>query len=139
MSVQHGQDHSETARLIKTAREVNDAKPHWVIDKIKAKAERFKKPVIGCLGITFKANIDDIRESPALEIVRELMASNVGDVMVCDPNCANVKLEYQLHSLQKILSQADILVVLVDHDEFKRVDTGLLKEKVVIDTRGIWR
>jgi len=50
------------ARLIKMAREVNDAKPHWVIDKVKAKAERFKNPVIGCLGLTFKANIDDMRE-----------------------------------------------------------------------------
>ncbi|QOX78539.1 UDP-N-acetyl-D-mannosamine dehydrogenase [Trichlorobacter lovleyi] len=129
----------EVARLIRTAREVNDAKPHWVIEKIKVKAERFKKPVIGCLGITFKANIDDIRESPALEIVRELMTASVGEIMVCDPYCADVEMEFKLYGLQELLAKADILVVLVDHDEFKRIDVGMLKEKVVIDTRGVWQ
>lgn len=128
----------QTARLIKTAREVNDAKPHWVIEKVKVKAERFKKPVIGCLGLTFKANIDDLRESPALEIVRELIAANIGEVMTCEPNCADAKLDFQLYSLKEVLTQADIMVVLVDHTEFKKIDIGLLKEKVVIDTRGIW-
>ena len=58
----------EQAQLIHTARLVNDGKPQWVLDKIIAKAERFKKPVIGCLGLAFKANIDDLRESPALNI-----------------------------------------------------------------------
>jgi UDP-N-acetyl-D-mannosaminuronic acid dehydrogenase len=128
----------EKARIIRTAREVNDAKPHWVIEKIKAKAERFKKPVIGCLGLTFKANIDDLRESPALEIVRELIAANIGQVMACEPNCADAHLDFPLYSLREVLTQADIIVVLVDHSEFKKIDSVLLKEKVVIDTRGIW-
>ncbi len=67
----------EEARLIRTAREVNDHKPHWVMNKIKAKAERFKEPVIGCLGLSFKANIDDLRESPAMEITKGLISSGV--------------------------------------------------------------
>lgn len=127
------------AKLIRTAREVNDDKPHWVIDKVKAKAERFKKPVIGCLGLTFKANIDDIRESPALEIARELSASGVGRVMVCDPNVQGEFEEFPLYKMQDVLREADILLLLVDHQEFKGIDREMLKEKVVIDTRGVWR
>jgi len=129
----------EEAKLIRTAREVNDYKPHWVLEKVKAKAERFKEPVIGCLGLAFKANIDDLRESPALEITRELMASRVGRVMACEPNVNGGFGEFALYELNEVLKEADILLVLVDHAEFKGIDRELLKEKVVIDTRGIWR
>lgn len=129
----------EEARLIRTAREVNDYKPYWVLEKVRAKAERFKNPVIGCLGLAFKANIDDLRESPALEIVRALMASGIGRVMTCEPNVNGGFGEFQLFDLGEVLKEADILLVLVDHVEFEGVDRELLKEKVVIDTRGIWR
>jgi UDP-N-acetyl-D-mannosaminuronic acid dehydrogenase len=127
------------SRLIRTAREVNDAKPQWVIDKVKVKAERFKSPVIGCLGLTFKANIDDLRESPALDIVRELIAQNVGQVLACDPNVANDKIDLPLHDLRHVMKSADILLLLVDHEEFKSIDPETIKDKIVIDTRGIWR
>jgi UDP-N-acetyl-D-mannosaminuronic acid dehydrogenase len=129
----------EQAQLIRTAREVNDQKPHWVLDRVKAKAERFKHPVIGCLGLAFKANVDDLRESPALDITRRLMASGVGEVLPCEPLVNGDFKEFDLFSLEEVLPRADILVVLVDHDEFKGVDGELLKEKVVIDTRGIMR
>lgn len=129
----------EETRIIRTAREVNDYKPHWVIEKVKAKAERFKAPVIGCLGLAFKANIDDLRESPALEITRSLTISGVGRVMACEPNLNGEFCEFTLHSLEEVLMEADILLVLVDHDEFKIIDKEMLKEKVVIDTRGVWR
>src|SRR5210317_2063668 len=62
----------EFSRLIRTAREVNDAKPQWVINRVKAKAARFREPVIGCLGLAFKADVDDLRESPAYSIVQTL-------------------------------------------------------------------
>lgn len=127
------------AKLIKTAREVNDAKPHWVIDKVKAKAERFKSPVIGCLGLTFKANIDDLRESPSLDIVRDLIAQNVGQVLACDPNVAADKIDIPLHDLKHVMKTADILLLLVDHEEFKSIDPDTIKDKIVIDTRGIFR
>lgn len=127
------------SRLIKTAREVNDAKPHWVIAKVNAKAERFKSPVIGCLGLTFKADIDDLRESPALDIVRHLIAQNVGQVLACDPNVSADKIDIPMHDLKHVLKTADILLLLVDHDEFKSIDPDTIKDKIVIDTRGIWR
>lgn len=129
----------EEARLIRTAREVNDHKPHWVLEKVRAKAERFKSPVIGCLGLAFKANIDDLRESPALEITRALIASGIGRVMACEPHVNGRFEEFPLYDLNQVLKEADILLVLVDHVEFKGIDRELLKEKVVIDTRGIWR
>ncbi|GAB6194147.1 UDP-N-acetyl-D-mannosamine dehydrogenase [Desulfocastanea catecholica] len=129
----------EEAKLIRTAREVNDYKPHWVLEKVRAKAERFKNPVIGCLGLAFKANIDDLRESPALEITRALMASGIGQLMACEPNVNSGFGEFPLYDLNEVLKESDILLVLVDHVEFKGIDWELLKEKVVIDTRGIWR
>jgi UDP-N-acetyl-D-mannosaminuronic acid dehydrogenase len=129
----------EQARLIKTAREVNDAKPHWVINKVKAKAERFKNPVIGCLGLTFKANIDDMRESPSLDIVKDLMAQNVGKILTCDPNVQASKVSFPLVDLKQVLKEADILLLLVDHTEFKEIDLDTIKDKVVIDTRGVLR
>ena len=107
------------ARLIRTAREVNDSKPQWVIDKVRTKAERFVNPVIGCLGLAFKANIDDFRESPALEITRHLIASKIGRVMACEPNFNADFKEFTLCSLSDLLHEADILLVLVDHDDFK--------------------
>jgi UDP-N-acetyl-D-mannosaminuronic acid dehydrogenase len=129
----------EEAKLIRTARNVNDHKPQWVLDKVRAKAERFKSPVIGCLGLAFKANIDDLRESPALEITKELIASGIGRVMACEPNVNGGFREFPLHTLDEVLREADILLVLVDHEEFKEIDRESLKEKVVLDTRGVWR
>jgi len=127
------------AKLIRAAREVNDAKPHWVLDRVRSKAERFKNPVIGCLGLAFKANIDDLRESPALEITRELIRLGVGRVMACEPNIDGSREDFPMYELGEVMREADILLVLVDHEEFKEIDRELLKEKVVIDTRGIWR
>jgi len=126
------------SRLMRTAREVNDAKPQWVIDKVFAKAGCFKKPVIGCLGLAFKANVDDLRESPALEITRRLMASHIGEVMACEPYINENYSEFPLFTLGQVLDKADILVTLVDHEVFKSIDHEILKEKIVIDARGIW-
>jgi UDP-N-acetyl-D-mannosaminuronic acid dehydrogenase len=129
----------EESRLIRTAREVNDNKPRWVIERVRAKAERFRDPVIGCLGITFKANIDDLRESPSMDIVKELMASGIGQIMVCDPNVDKDKVPFPLHDLKELLKKADILLLLVDHHEFTDIDPQVIKDKVVIDTRGVLR
>lgn len=80
-----------------------------------------------------------MRESSALEITRELIASGIGRIMAYEPNVNGSFQEFQLYRLEEILWEADILLLLVDHDEFKGIDRELLKEKVVINTRGVWR
>lgn len=126
----------EHSKLIRSAREVNDAKPDWVINKVKEKAERFKHPVIACLGLAFKANVDDLRESPALAITKRLVEENIGEIIVCEPNIKAHK-EFDLCSFDEALERADILLVLVDHEPFKSLSAAKLSEKIVIDTRGI--
>lgn len=126
----------DNARLIRAAREVNDAKPHWVIDKVLSKAQKFKRPTIACLGLAFKADVDDLRESPALEIVRELKRHDIGDLLVCEPHIQHHD-EFELVSLKEAIERADIVLILVDHKPFKTLKSSHLIEKVVIDTRGI--
>jgi len=124
------------AKLIKTARQVNDAKPDWVIEKVKSRAEKFKHPVIGCLGLAFKADVDDLRESPSVDIVRKLMHENVGEILISEPNLQSHK-EFNLLTCEEVIRRADIILLLVDHKEFRGIKALELNEKVFIDTRGI--
>ncbi|KZZ60964.1 UDP-N-acetyl-D-mannosaminuronic acid dehydrogenase [Oleiphilus sp. HI0125] len=126
----------EQSKLIRSAREVNDAKPEWVVNKVKEKAERFKQPVIACLGLTFKANVDDLRESPALAITKQLIEENIGEIIVCEPNIKTHK-DFELCSFDEAVDRADILLLLVDHKPFESLSAAKLSEKIVIDTRGI--
>lgn len=128
----------DNAKLIRAAREVNDAKPHWVIQKVEEKAQKFKRPVIACLGLAFKADVDDLRESPALQITRQLQSQDIGELLICEPNIKEHK-DLNLVALDTAISEADIILILVDHKEFKRLTPAQLNEKVVIDTRGVTR
>ena len=128
----------EATQLVQTARKINDHKPDWVIDRIADKAKRFKDPVIGCLGLTYKPDIDDLRESPALSIAHRLTAMKIGKVIVCEPNVTTVD-GLDLQPLDTLLDKADILVALVGHRQFKRIPMGRLEEKIVLDTCGVWR
>ena len=128
----------ECSNLIRTAREVNDAKPGWVIERVKRCADKFKRPVIACLGLAFKADVDDLRESPASDIVKKLQEENIGQLMVCEPNLKTHK-DFELCSLEVAIKQADIILLLVDHKSFKKLSAAELGEKVVIDTRGVIR
>jgi UDP-N-acetyl-D-mannosaminuronic acid dehydrogenase len=125
------------SRLIKTAREVNDSKPAWVIDKVKQCADKLKQPKIACLGLAFKADIDDLRESPSAQIVRQLINEDIGELFICEPNITYSD-EFHLTSIEQAIKNADIILVLVDHSEFKKITLSDLKEKIVIDTRGIY-
>jgi UDP-N-acetyl-D-mannosaminuronic acid dehydrogenase len=135
----------ESTPVIRAARGVNDGKPELVFAKVKAAAERLRSPVIACLGLSYKADIDDLRESPALHIVERLAQEHVGELLIVEPNvkklpaslsqASNIKLV----ELREALAAADIVLLLVDHRQFKRIDRDLLKPKITIDTRGIWR
>ncbi len=132
----------EKARLIKCARQVNNAKPHHIVAKIQALAGRFKQPKIGCLGLSFKPNIDDLRESPALFITEQLMQKNLGEVFVVEPHIqklpTNLSAQAQLVSLDHCLEKADIIVLLVDHHHFTGIKPEALPGKLFLDTRGVW-
>ena len=126
--------------LIRTAREVNDAKPHHVVEHVAKLARQFHAPKIGCLGLTYKADVDDLRESPSLEIVRDLQKLKLGEVMACDPYVSPQRFtEFPLHSLADVVQQSQVLVLLTDHRQFRDIPRKTLQEKVVVDTRGLWR
>ena len=126
------------AKLLRVAREVNDGKPQWVLDKIRASAARFRHPVIGCLGLAFKADVDDVRQSPAVQIVESLLEQGVGEVLVAEPNLSTHP-RFRLHPYREVIERADIVVLLVDHRQFRELKASDLKEKVLIDTRGAIR
>ena len=130
----------ESAQLIRAVRNINDAKPHWVLDKINRSADRFKAPVIGLLGLAFKADIDDLRESPALQIAEAVVATH-NTTLVVEPNVDELPDvlagKAELTDLSRCLAEADLIVILVDHKEFGSLDTQRLASKVVIDTRGV--
>ncbi len=128
----------EHARLIRIARQVNDAKPDWVLAKVRDKAARFKHPTISCLGLTFKADVDDLRESPAYQIARRLQQEELGQILACEPHLDRLP-ELPLVGLEEAITLADIILVLVDHREFRRLQPHQLQEKIVIDTRGLLR
>lgn len=116
----------EDSKLIQTARQINDSKPHWVIEKTQ-KAIRERNPKnLAILGLTFKPNIDDLRESPALLITEKLAKLNPElEILIVEPNIHQLPYPLDLQgnlsltSLKSALNDADIIVLLVAHDEFK--------------------
>ena len=131
--------------LIRAARGVNDAKPAHVAAQVLAAAADFPTPRIACLGLSYKADIDDLRESPALDVVRILAAQGKGDILVVEPHASHLPESLvalgrvTAVDLDRALDEADIVVLLVDHQSFKAVPPERLEGKVVIDTRGLWR
>ena len=140
----------QQARLIRTAREVNDSKPHWVVNQVKAavadslaeSGKRASELKIACFGLAFKPNIDDLRESPAMEIAEMIANWHSGETLVVEPNIHQLpkKLEghCQLLNLEAALQQADVLVMLVDHNEFKAIAAENIQQRWVVDTKGVW-
>ena len=126
------------AKLIKTAREVNNYKIQWVVKKIKNTALKFelesgKKPKIACMGLAFKPDIDDLRESPAVLVARDLMQAEF-DILAVEPNIKSHK-DFEIINYEKAIDIADIVVFLVAHKEFK----ALKIQKQFLDFCGIFK
>ena len=126
----------DNSKLIRSAREVNNQKTFWVLEKIKSTISKFiqlnnKNPLIACLGLSFKPNIDDLRESPALSIVDHLISDGYNPIIV-EPNIQSHK-KYNLTSLEEAIMKSDIIFILVKHDEFLNL---LELEDKIIDFCG---
>lgn len=141
----------EEARLIRVSREVNDNKPQWIKEKVdRAVSEVVAKTgmacdsvKIACFGLTFKPDIDDLRESPALEITVALAKKYPGQVVAVEPNIEIIPAELCVENVvladyEKSFEQADVLVLLVDHAEFKENKPVISSEKHLVDAKGIW-
>lgn len=136
----------DLARLIRTAREVNDSKPLHVARHVVEKAARFRDPTVACLGLTFKANVDDMRESPAVDVVAAIADAHPSiDIRVAEPFARHLppvldgRPNVRMQPASEAIEEADIVVLLVDHDQFKTIPKSRLEGRVVFDTRGIWR
>lgn len=133
------------ARLIRTARQVNDNKPHYVMSKVYEAIKGIVSPKIACLGLAFKPDIDDLRESPSLQITYDLAVSTKAQILAVEPNIKSMPTKLLnidnvvFADYRKAIEQADVVLLLVDHKEFKLMDKCVLEGKIIIDTRGIWR
>ena len=141
----------QEARLIRTAREVNDHKPEWVLDKIGQAVGSFLQDhpgttardiIIACFGLAFKPDIDDVRESPALEIAEQIAATHPGRVLIVEPNIAQLPRGLvetcELVDTKYALETADVIAMLVDHKPFKSITPEQLDGHPLVDSRGIW-
>lgn len=127
--------------LLQSARFVNDQRPNKIIERVLS-IPNIKK--IACLGLAYKANIDDLRESPAVDITLSLMKKDFEKILIVEPNIQALPEKFSqsnvsLVSLEYALKEADLLILLVDHQPFKEVKPEVLADKLFLDTRGIWK
>lgn len=129
--------------LIASARRINSGRPHTVVRDIKELLDPSRKQTIACLGLSFKPNIDDMRESPAVEVVELLSEIPDLKIIAAEPNARGLPRQLEGKGIQftdalSAIDQADIVVLLVDHRQFNLIDPEALKDKRLIDTRGLW-
>ncbi|WP_092856935.1 UDP-N-acetyl-D-mannosamine dehydrogenase [Pseudidiomarina maritima] len=126
------------ARIIRAAREVNDYKTSWVVERILTDIKAFREkegrePTVACMGLSFKPNIDDLRESPALSVFQSLVMENV-QALAVEPNLKRHQ-SIVLHDYHEVTTSADIVVYLVAHNEFKHLSVN----GQVLDFCGVTR
>jgi UDP-N-acetyl-D-mannosaminuronic acid dehydrogenase len=133
----------EESRIIRTAREINDSKPHWIARQIIQHADRFKNPVVGCFGATYKPDVEDLRESPSLDVIRLLATHSDIRVVVCDPMIKALPEELKavnsvsLASIDDTCNQSDIAAFLVGHRQFRQMHPNRFLNKIVVDAIGL--
>ncbi len=130
-------DFKEEAKIIRTAREINNYKSDWVIERIKSAAQDFealkgRKPKVACMGLAFKPDIDDLRESPALYVTR-WVKSALKDILVSEPNIKEHN-EFEIKDSREIIKEADIIAFLVSHKEYKTLE--IPEGKIILDFCG---
>lgn len=134
----------QTTRLIRVAREVNDSKPENIVAHTLSAVAGREHSTVACLGLAFKPDIDDLRESPALFIAEALAGKNI-NLIICEPHiqCLPPSLQGKPHvqkmDLHDCLQKGDIILALVGHKAFAAVDPDTLAKKTVIDACGLWR
>jgi UDP-N-acetyl-D-mannosaminuronic acid dehydrogenase len=132
----------EETRLIRSAREVNERKTEWVLERIAEAARRFENPVVACLGLAYKANVNDLRESPALSIAVSLCSERDFSVRVVEPHVRELPPSLgrfrncRLTGLEQALSEAHVVALLTRHREFEGLPEGLRAGTVFIDPNG---
>jgi UDP-N-acetyl-D-mannosaminuronic acid dehydrogenase len=137
------------SRLIRTAREVNNSKPGVVLKKIRTFADELKsegvpRPGVACLGLAFKPDIDDTRESPALAITEAVAGWGDCDVLVAEPHLQELprslvgRNHVSLTNVNDAIARSGIVALLVNHRQFYQVDRACLASKRLVDTRGMW-
>ena len=134
----------DLARVMRTSREVNNSKTQKVIERAEALIDDHPYANAACCGLTFKANVDDLRESPAMEVALHLAAKYGSRIKVVEPNLRRLPPELADHrvgfmNMDEALRSCEIAILLVDHDEFKMVPLAERRHLDVIDTRGIWQ
>jgi UDP-N-acetyl-D-mannosaminuronic acid dehydrogenase len=135
----------ETTKLMRAARLVNNAKPIHLSRQIRDHAERFKTPVVACFGLSYKPDVEDLRESPALEIIHQLAADADLRVLVCDPFVTSLPDDLasmpnvSLATFDTAREHADIVAFLVRHTEFTKLPLELFSDKIVVDAVGLTR
>jgi UDP-N-acetyl-D-mannosaminuronic acid dehydrogenase len=133
------------SKLIRAAREVNDFKPQYLIEKIECLIKKgFSR--IAFLGMSYKPNVDDFRESPSVGIIEAIARNGSADsIKIVEPYAQDLSMlnetvrnRVELCEIDKALNQSDVIVLLVDHEEFKSIAVNQLADKALIDSKGCW-
>ncbi|MDX8343178.1 nucleotide sugar dehydrogenase [Rossellomorea sp. YZS02] len=126
--------------LIQTARGINNSMPEFVVSQVERLTAEIENPTIAVFGLTYKGNIDDVRESPALDITKMLVNHPKFDVRAHDPHVRDEQVSFPLYSFEESIKDAHLVLVLADHNEFKVMDEQVLvkglKAPVVFDTKN---